>query len=77
MEAVLEGRPEFFYAEQLLGTWHRLNGDAAEAERYMLQSYRHAPVVLIQRYAIFLGSPVATFAAVLGSLLGIVAIIRL
>ncbi|MBL7646731.1 MAG: hypothetical protein JNK74_11130 [Candidatus Hydrogenedentes bacterium] len=58
LEALLSKHPEFFYVEHLLGTWHQMNGNTAVAEDYFLRSYRHAPVVLIQRYEHADGSPI-------------------
>lgn len=31
LESILAGRPDYFYAEYLLGLWHRMNGDEARA----------------------------------------------
>lgn len=58
LEALLSKHPDFFYVEHLLGTWHQMNGNTTLAEDYFLRSYRHAPVVLIQRYEHADGSPI-------------------
>ena len=50
LEAILIRRPDHFYVEYLLGTWHRMNDDQLQADRYMIRAYRHAPVVIVQRY---------------------------
>lgn len=48
-----------FYAEFLLAKWHDRQGDASEAERWMKQSLEHAPVVLVRRYELLDGKPLA------------------
>ena len=52
-EAILERRPEFFYAAYLLGCWHRQNGDTETATRYFEQAYATAPVVLVMSFDLF------------------------
>jgi beta-lactamase regulating signal transducer with metallopeptidase domain len=60
LEAILAANPELFYAEYLLGTWHRMNGDNAAADAFLRSAYRHAPVVVIQRYEDAKGKPIAS-----------------
>jgi hypothetical protein len=50
LEAILQERPDLFYAEYLLGLWHRLRGEPVPALRREESAYFHAPVVLVQRY---------------------------
>jgi hypothetical protein len=59
LEAVLARRPDFFYAEYLLGLWHTMNGDAARGREYYARALEHAPVVLVQRYELADGRPLA------------------
>jgi hypothetical protein len=62
LEEMLWQRPGFFYAEYALGLWHKLHGDAEDAERYFALAYRHAPVVLVQQYRHEDGKPLANTA---------------
>jgi hypothetical protein len=57
LEAVLARRPDFFYAEYLLGLWHAMNGDAARGHTHYARALEHAPVVLVQRYELADGRP--------------------
>ena len=57
LEEILRRRPEFFYAEFLLSTWHRDFGDPAESQRLLAAAYEHAPVILVQRFEFADGSP--------------------
>ena len=50
IEEILERREDFFYAEFLLGVWHRRNGQEQDAEDYFELAYEHAPVVIVQPY---------------------------
>lgn len=59
LEAVLARRPDFFYAEYLLGLWYAMNGDAELGRRYHARALEHAPVVLAQRYEFADGRPLA------------------
>ncbi|HET6427530.1 MAG TPA: carboxypeptidase-like regulatory domain-containing protein, partial [Phycisphaerae bacterium] len=59
LEAVLARRKDWFYAEFLLGLWHRNRGDAARSTEYLERAYRHAPVIVVQRYEDEAGKPVA------------------
>lgn len=59
LETVLRQNPEFFYAEYLLATWHRLRGNASESNRYCQLAFAHAPRTLIQTYQFADGTPLA------------------
>jgi hypothetical protein len=59
LEAVLARRPDFFYAEYLLGKWHEMNGDRQKAEELIEAAYRHAPVTIAQPYRFEDGRPLA------------------
>jgi len=59
LESVLARRPNFFYAEYLLGLWHEKTGDASRAREYYAKALEHAPVVLVQRYELPDGRPLA------------------
>jgi len=52
-EAILERRPDFFYAAYLLGCWYRHNGDLEVATRYFEQACATAPVVLVMSFDLF------------------------
>lgn len=60
------GLDEPFYAEFLLAKWHQINDDPDEASRWMAQSLAHAPVVLVRKYELMDGRPLAN--APVGSL---------
>ena len=57
LEAILDRRPDFFYAEFLLGVWHRRNGRDQDAEDYFDRAFEHAPVVIVQPYRTATGDP--------------------
>ncbi|MCA9059900.1 MAG: hypothetical protein KDA85_15440, partial [Planctomycetaceae bacterium] len=57
LETMLERRPQFFYVQHLLGTWHRRNGDLAQAKQLLESALKNAPVVLTQRYRAGDGTP--------------------
>lgn len=59
LETILKKRPDFFYAEYLLGTWHRLNGNQQRSQEYYERAFKHAPVILVQSYQNKDGSPLA------------------
>ncbi|MEZ6128861.1 MAG: M56 family metallopeptidase [Planctomycetaceae bacterium] len=59
LEEISKERPEFFYAQQLLGTWHSRNGDPDEAARLLNAALKNAPVVLTQRFVFGDGNPAA------------------
>lgn len=59
LQSLLQKNETLFYAAFLLGDWHRKHGDVAEAERYHKLAYRHAPIILIQRFQHADGSPMA------------------
>lgn len=59
LEAVLTRRPDFFYAEYLLGKWYEMNGDRQKAEELIEAAYRHAPVIIAQPYRFEDGRPLA------------------
>ncbi|QDT90296.1 M56 family metallopeptidase [Gimesia algae] len=50
LEAVLQERPDFFYAQQLLGTWYRRRGDLDRANQLLNAALANAPVVLTQKF---------------------------
>lgn len=58
LEAILEAHPKLFYAQNLLGTWHRMNGNLEEASRLLNESLANAPVVLTQTYKRGNGDPI-------------------
>lgn len=49
---------DLFYPKYLLGTWHRLTGDAAAAERLYEEAFALAPAVVKLRYRTPAGEPV-------------------
>ncbi len=57
LQSLLQKNETLFYAAFLLGDWHRIHGNATEAERYHKLAYTHAPIVLIQRFQHADGSP--------------------
>ena len=59
LESVLAERPEFFYAEFLLGMWHRDYGDKQVGTELIKKAYEHAPVILVQKYQDEDGQPIA------------------
>ncbi|MCA9016874.1 MAG: M56 family metallopeptidase, partial [Planctomycetaceae bacterium] len=58
LEAILEQHPKLFYAQHLLGTWHRVNGNSDEAARLFKEALANAPVVLTQCYKQGNGEPI-------------------
>lgn len=50
LEHAAAEQPDFFYPVYLLGTWHRVHGDAATANRYYQQAFALAPAVVELRY---------------------------
>ncbi len=48
-----------FYAEWLLAKWYDVNQDANEAATWMSQALIHAPVVLVRKYELMDGHPLA------------------
>ena len=48
-----------FYAEWLLAKWYEVNEDANEAAKWMAQALAHAPVVLVRKYELMDGRPLA------------------
>jgi beta-lactamase regulating signal transducer with metallopeptidase domain len=58
LEDILRQRPDYFYAEYLLGTWHRLKGNSTEADDWYRRSFRHAPAIFVQPYTQTDGTPV-------------------
>ncbi|MBN1362107.1 MAG: M56 family metallopeptidase [Sedimentisphaerales bacterium] len=50
---------EPFYTEFLLAKWYEINDDPNEAARWMAQSLAHAPVVLVRKYELTDGQPLA------------------
>ena len=59
LETILRRRPDYFYAEFVLALWQRLHGNIGEADRLLAASYEHAPAVLVQRYELADGTPLA------------------
>lgn len=59
LESVLEKHPQLFYAQYLLGTWHRNNGNEERGRRLLNRSMKNAPVVLMRRYVGGDGSPIS------------------
>ena len=59
LTAILKQNPQCFYAQYLLGTWYRLQGNQEEAQRLIQQSLEKAPVVLTQTYKLGTGKPAA------------------
>ena len=57
LEAILTKHPKLFYAQQLLGTWHQMNGNYKEAARLLKESLANAPIVLTQTYQFGNGEP--------------------
>jgi hypothetical protein len=50
LESILERKPDFFYAQYLLGTWYRRNGDPEKGQELLAEAMKKAPIVLTQRY---------------------------
>jgi beta-lactamase regulating signal transducer with metallopeptidase domain len=59
LEAVLARQPNYFYAEYLLAVWSQSHGDAEAARGLFERAYRHAPIVIVQRFETPGGRPVA------------------
>ena len=59
LEEILKEHPKLFYAEYLLATWHRNQGNDEESERLFQQAIENAPVVLTRKYAEGTGEPLA------------------
>ncbi|QDT22105.1 M56 family metallopeptidase [Gimesia chilikensis] len=59
LTAILKQNPQCFYAQYLLGTWYRLQGNREEAQRLIQQSLEKAPVVLTQTYKLGTEKPAA------------------
>lgn len=57
LEAILQERPNFFYAQQLLGTWYRRHGDLKRSTALLNAALANAPVVLTQKYQAGNGTP--------------------
>ena len=57
LEKILRDRPEYFYAEFLLGIWHRNNDNATKSKEFLEAAYKHAPVIIVQRYELADRSP--------------------
>lgn len=57
LEVILERKPDFFYAQHLLGTWHRRNGDLATGQKLLSAALKNSPIVLTQRYRTGTGKP--------------------
>ncbi|MCP4450847.1 MAG: hypothetical protein GY809_05255, partial [Planctomycetes bacterium] len=48
-----------FYAEFLLAQWYGINEDPNQASQWMAQALAHAPVVLVRKYELMDGRPLA------------------
>lgn len=59
LTTILKQNPQCFYAQYLLGTWYRLQGNRQEAQRLIQQSLEKAPVILTQTYKLGTGKPAA------------------
>jgi len=59
LEEVLLRHPNCFYAEFLLGLWHRMQGNLDTAHYFLERSFAHAPVVLVQPFILVDGRPAA------------------
>lgn len=57
LDSILREHPDFFYAEALLSLWHRIRGNIALADEFRERAYRHAPVILVQRFQDPAGQP--------------------
>jgi hypothetical protein len=57
LEDILRQRPDYFYAEYLLGTWHRLKGNQTIADDWYRRAFRHAPAIFVQPYTQADGTP--------------------
>lgn len=62
LEALAAEHPDFFYPPYLLGTWHRVHGNVAEADRYYEEAFAEAPAVIKLRYIDPGDAPVTDFA---------------
>jgi len=59
LQAILNEHPDSFYAAYLLGTWHRLHGQQAQADQLYERAFAAAQVVIQLRYVDANGMPVA------------------
>ncbi|MBN2584277.1 MAG: M56 family metallopeptidase [Planctomycetes bacterium] len=59
LEAILAQRPDYFYAEYLLSVWYGRRGQSDRSRELIEQAYRHAPAVIVQRYELADGQPLA------------------
>ncbi len=50
LESILKEKPNFFYAEYLLGLWYEMNDENSKSRQFYDQALEHAPVVLEQGY---------------------------
>ncbi|MEM9915593.1 MAG: hypothetical protein AAF911_11580 [Planctomycetota bacterium] len=50
LEAEVAERPDLFYGQFLLATWHELAGDPEAAEPYYTAAFRDAPAVLMRHH---------------------------
>ncbi len=61
LESFVQQHPQMFYPRYLLGTWHRLFGDAEAAAPHYEQAFAHAPAVVKQRYVDPADEPLGSF----------------
>lgn len=59
LDGILKRRPNFFYAQHLLATWHRRNGNLETAQQLLTSAFEHAPVILSQRFKSGDGTPIS------------------
>jgi hypothetical protein len=57
IEEILRNRPDYFYAEFLLGVWHRNHGGFEKSRDFFERAFEHAPVVIVQPYQSEHGGP--------------------
>ncbi|MEQ9410984.1 MAG: M56 family metallopeptidase [Fuerstiella sp.] len=58
LDDILKRHPDFFYAQHMLATWHRRNGNPAMAKELFAKAFENAPVILSQRYKSGDGTPI-------------------
>jgi hypothetical protein len=59
LKAILGRQPDCFYAEFLLAQWYRERKDFDEADRWLKAAYDHAPMILVRRFELADGRPMA------------------
>ncbi len=61
LEAILDQRDNFFYAEYMLADWHAKFGDKQLSRQYYDRAFKHAPVVLVQKFVDENGTPIVGY----------------